>query len=371
MRREYAPPRADWRERLADIDYHIHTHPDGRPYWREDACYVLSDSEVEMFHNAASEAQRMVDAAVEQVFANGRTALLGLPLAAEALAAGSWARREPSLYGRFDFAWDGVKEPVLLEYNADTPTALYEASVVQWRWLVDRDPKADQFNSIQETLVERWPACAAEADVVHFATLRDVEEELLTAEYLRECANTAGVRTIAMDIADIGWDGAAFADGAGRPIEALFKLYPTEWLATEEFGAYLGAGRPRLIEPAWRLAASSKALLSELWRMFPQSPHLVPAFAERPRNVSDFVVKPILGREGAGVRLGNREPSHPAAFANEPVVYQQRVRARRFDGFTPVFGVWMVGGKPCGLGVREDEQEITGPSASFTPHRIA
>ena len=370
MKREAIAPRPDWQRKLVEIDYHISAYPDGRPFWREDVCYVLREAEVEMFHEAALAAQRMVDAAVARVFEEKRTALLGLPPAAEALAVASWDAREPSLYGRFDFAWDGAGAPVLLEYNADTPTTLYEAAVVQWRRLTDRDPSADQYNSIQEKLIERWPACALD-ETVYFATMRDSEEELLTAEYLRECANAAGVSTQAMDVADIGWSGEAFTDVDETPITTLFKLYPTEWLATEEFGAHLAAGRPRLIEPAWRLAASSKALLAELWALFPNDPHLLPAFSERPAQVADFVVKPILGREGAGVSFGDRAPLYPAMFEKEPVMYQRRVRAKRFDGFTPVFGVWVIGGEPCGLGIREDESEITGPRACFVPHRIA
>lgn len=29
---------------------------------------------------------------------------------------------------------DGETPPKLLEYNADTPTSLFEASIVQWNW---------------------------------------------------------------------------------------------------------------------------------------------------------------------------------------------------------------------------------------------
>ncbi|WP_395647058.1 glutathionylspermidine synthase family protein [Terricaulis sp.] len=369
MKRESVAPRPDWRERLAAIDFHLAVTPDGRNYWREDQCYVLSEAEVEMFHDAATQAQRMIEAAVARVFADGQVAALGVPPEILSLARASWKAEEPTLYGRMDFAWDGVNAPVLLEFNADTPTALYEAAVVQWRWLVDRDPDADQFNSIQEKLVARWPACAAGAKEVHFATLRDVEEELLTTEYIRECANAAGVVTRALDISDIGWDGKTFVDAEERPIEALFKLYPSEWLAAEEFGKHLRAGNPRLIEPPWRLAASSKALLAVLHDMFPGHPSIAPAFLERPRQIEDFVAKPIFGREGAGVRFGARAPETPAQF-DEPLVYQKRIRAKRFSGMTPVFGVWIIGGEACGLGVREDEAEITGPRASFVPHRI-
>ncbi len=50
----------------------------------------------------------------------------------------------------------------LLEYNADTPTSIFEAAVFQWTWLeqaIERNiiPKrADQFNSIHERLIDAW-----------------------------------------------------------------------------------------------------------------------------------------------------------------------------------------------------------------------
>jgi glutathionylspermidine synthase len=56
----------------------------------------------------------------------------------------------PALYGRFDVLYDGSSPPKLLEYNADTPTSLLEAAVIQWYWLQDVFPAADQFNSLHE-----------------------------------------------------------------------------------------------------------------------------------------------------------------------------------------------------------------------------
>ena len=50
----------------------------------------------------------------------------------------SWETDEHTIYGRFDFLFDGASPPKLLEYNADTPTSLVEASVIQWQWLEQR-----------------------------------------------------------------------------------------------------------------------------------------------------------------------------------------------------------------------------------------
>ena len=72
--------------------------------------------------------------AVDRIVRAGRYAELGLDDIAARLVERSWRASEPALYGRMDLSWDGSGPPKLLEYNADTPTALFEASVVQWHW---------------------------------------------------------------------------------------------------------------------------------------------------------------------------------------------------------------------------------------------
>jgi glutathionylspermidine synthase len=48
----------------------------------------------------------------------------------------SWNDDHPSIYGRFDLCLrDG--ELKMYEFNADTPTSLFEAGLVQWHWLQD------------------------------------------------------------------------------------------------------------------------------------------------------------------------------------------------------------------------------------------
>ena len=84
-----------------------------------------------------------VTAAVGYVLTGGE--LMAMPPTrvpdAIALIEDSWRRRDddqPTLYGRFDFAFGGAVvgdgQPKMLEYNAETPTGLYEAAVVQWTW---------------------------------------------------------------------------------------------------------------------------------------------------------------------------------------------------------------------------------------------
>jgi len=43
--------------------------------------------------------------------------------------------------GRFDWSWNGVDPPKLLEYNADTPSLLLESSNVSLAWYNDKHLK--------------------------------------------------------------------------------------------------------------------------------------------------------------------------------------------------------------------------------------
>lgn len=160
-------PRADWRRRCEDIGFSFHS-VDG-VYWDESACWMFSEAEIDTLETATAEVHAMCLEACDRVVREGRYAEFAIPEAFAGYVAESWREREPSVFGRFDFAWDGSGAPKLLEYNADTPTALPEASVAQWFWLQDLkarghagDPGegADQFNSLHEKLIARWKALA-------------------------------------------------------------------------------------------------------------------------------------------------------------------------------------------------------------------
>ena len=108
---------------------------------------------MDVLEDATNELSGLCIQAVEYVMKNDLFAALRIPPEAIPAVKWSWEHRQPSLYGRMDLTYDGIHPPKLLEYNADTPTALLEASVVQWWWLQDKFPHADQFNSLHERLV--------------------------------------------------------------------------------------------------------------------------------------------------------------------------------------------------------------------------
>jgi glutathionylspermidine synthase len=374
VQRRVIRPRPDW-ERTVEGQGLVYHHTQGGVYWNESAYYAFSSREVDELEAATNELQRLCLEAGQHIIDEKRFADFGIPDAAVDAIVWAWNEEPPAIYGRFDLAYDGNRPPTLLEYNADTPTALLEASVVQWYWLRDCQPGADQFNSIHERLVAKWRELKGYlAPPLYFAAAEDVQaEDLMTATYLRDTATEAGLETSALLMKDIAWDDQArrFVDLEGRPMESIFKLYPWEWLVHEAFGVHLleTVRDVRWIEPIWKMMWSNKALLAVLWELFPNHPNLLPAYLDGPRELSHYIKKPKLGREGANIMLvADTTLETSGDYGEEGFVYQALAPVPRFDGNHAVVGSWVVDGVSCGMGIRESDGPITDNLSRFVPH---
>ncbi len=373
MQRHSVTPRPDWREHVErDLGFAFHTI-DGALYWDETACYSFTAAQVDELEAATNELEQMSLALVGDVISKGEEAFerLRIPRVAWDAIAGSWQAGEKNLYGRFDLAYDGISPPRLLEYNADTPTALFEAAVVQWDWLQSLWPERDQFNSIHERLIEAWRNFGLGGAHLHFSAVRNHLEDGGTVDYLRDTAMQAGLLTERIAIEDIGWDGARFRDLDGNAIEALFKLYPWEWLVEEPFGEHLLSGVTKVIEPAWKMVLSNKASLALLWEMAPNHPNLLAASLDAGGIAGKQARKPIYSREGGNVQLldgGKVLQETGGIYGAEGFVYQAYAPIPSFDGNHAVVGSWVVASEAAGIGIREDVSAITSDTSRFVPH---
>ncbi len=371
MHRETLVPRVDWPAKVEELGFYFHSM-DG-VYWDERACYRFTEAEIDTLEAATAELHARALEAVARVIEKRDFSRFAIPEAFHGWIERSWKAGDKSLFGRFDLSWDGTGEPKMLEYNADTPTALLEASVVQWYWLEDVFPHADQFNSLHEKLIDRWKELRAQlpaTGAVHFTADTNSLEDSGNLDYLRDTATQAGIEARAIDIADIGWDGKRFVDLDNRPMSSLFKLYPWEWMVREEFGKNLVPGSLRVIEPPWKMLLSNKAILPVMWEMFPDHPNLLKASFEAGRFSTDFVKKPIYSREGANVSItsGGRTVEAPGEYGEEGFIWQAYHALPQFDGNYTVIGSWIVGDQPAGIGIREDATPITKNSSRFVPH---
>ena len=376
MRRELLAPRSGWQREMDSIGFQYHSI-DGT-YWDESRCYVLSESEVDRLESATAELHEMALNAAQQVVGSRRYDEFAIPHEWVPAIEQSWnAYRSDqpagfTLLGRMDLSYDGASAPKLLEYNADTPTACLEASVAQWQWLQAVRPRADQFNSLHEKLIAGWQTLRtrSSASRLHFTAVADSQEDLGNLDYLRDTAMQAGWQTFSLPVERIGWNGSKFVDEFNLPIETLVKLYPWEWLVREDFGPALLASTMQLIEPAWKMLLSNKAILVVLWELYPEHPNLLPTYYEPALLGSRYVKKPKLAREGANVSLvdGPTVQTTEGDYGAEGFVYQAVAPLPRFEHDYALIGSWIVGDKPAGIGVREDTSPITRNTSRFVPH---
>ena len=351
-----------------------------RPYWDESVHYVFDMDEVLSIEASVEVLHSMCLDAVEQVVLTERYRDFGLPEWSWEHIEKSWRRGDPHLYGRFDLRYDGSRPPVLLEYNADTPTSLLEAAILQWHWKTDVFPADDQWNSLHEQLVARWAQIRDQlpGSETHFtwSSADPTGEDNVTLAYLQECAAEAGLNTVGLAIEDIGYDEDLdrFVDLEEAPIASLFKLYPWEWLLDDDFGRRAAESLPQTmwVEPLWKTLLSNKAILAVLWEMHPGHPNLLPAYVDDPHELVDFVRKPKLGREGANITIkaDGHEMQTGGVYGEEGYVYQLFDPLPQFDDMRPALGAWIVGDQSAGLGIRETSGFVTDDGAAFVPHRI-
>jgi glutathionylspermidine synthase len=111
MQRIRTQPRRNWQSAVEALGLTWHTHENGTPYWNEEAYYSFSADEVDELEAATNELHALCLRAVDFVIRGDRFADLGVPAIAVPLIRRSWEDRAPSLYGRFDLAYDGKMPP--------------------------------------------------------------------------------------------------------------------------------------------------------------------------------------------------------------------------------------------------------------------
>lgn len=401
MQKVDLPERLDWRERAAELGF---TFADmyGEPYWDESSAYQFSLREIEEdIEDPSTELHAMCREAVAAIVADAALMTrMGVPEAFHESVAESWRRGEPEIYGRFDLAYDGTGPAKLLEYNADTPTSLYESASFQWLWLEEQQASGvlrasdDQFNGIHEALVARFRDLFPADTDLHFTAMGGNPEDYSTVETMGWAAREAGLGAHYSDLEKIGisTDGQ-FVDAEDRVIGVLFKLYPWEDLLRDDFAQHLAGAECRMLEPAWKAVLSNKGILPVLWQMFEGHPNLLPAFFEADVTEAKagrgpvaaygraaealargHVTKPLFSREGASVSIFEGgvmvETSPNDDYAAHARIVQAYAPLPVFGGFRPVVGAWMVGESCVGLGMREDRLRITQDLSRFKPHFI-
>ncbi|HEB94094.1 MAG TPA: glutathionylspermidine synthase family protein [Gammaproteobacteria bacterium] len=386
MLRIQCDERPHWRDQAHEYGFKFHTMH-GEPYWDETAYYQFTLEQIERdIEDPTAEIHQMCLAIVDQVVRD--EALLRkfqIPELYWDVIANSWFDFEPSLYSRIDFSYHGKGPAKLYENNADTPTSLYETGFWQWLWLEDKAQSgqiarhADQFNSLQEKLIDRFSVMAKQhpGETLHFSACKDTDEDRGTVQYLEDCAVQAGIRCKFVYIEDIGHgEGDCFTDIDDQVIHWMFKLYPWEFMFREEYGPLLLKADVSFIEPYWKAILSNKALLALLWQKFPNHPNLLATYFEEDMNqaeLTNYVKKPIFSREGANISIienGNEIYFADGPYGEEGYIYQAYHPLPKYGDNYTLVGSWLVDGQPAGISMREDKHLITQDLSRYLPHII-
>ena len=199
-RLKHFPTRPNMEQQLRDVgfDYFDLPSSDGSHYWSDNVAYEFRLAEIDRIEDAANELHGMCMDFVADEIKQGDYAYYHFNDLQCQLIEQSWRNGELSLYGRFDFGYNG-NELKLFEYNADTPTSLLESAVVQWQWLeqIEGLQHRDQFNWIHEELLTRLQMLRSqsEGNDFHFCGMNEAgREDWGNLDYLADVAYSAGWR---------------------------------------------------------------------------------------------------------------------------------------------------------------------------------
>ena len=361
---------------LESLGFVWHTDRDETSYI-SDTLVVISEEEAEAYYEATNTLYDMVVEAAEHVIENNLFHEIGIPFNLVEVIKESWENDVHwHLYGRFDLAGGVDGKPIkLLEFNADTPTALFETAIIQWAMLKKNGLEEErQFNALYESLVDNFKRLVTlEEDVSTFeerydgwhflfTSVRGNSEEENTVRLLQHIATEAGYNTEFAYIDDIEFSPDEGIFYENKNYELWFKLIPWEDIALEESDLamlltnIIKNQKAIIFNPAYTLLFQSKGLLKILWDLYPDHPLLLESSFE-PLEGKKQVKKPVFGREGGSVSIldesSNDIESVAGDYDSHKMVYQAYTELPKdTEGRSYQAGVFYTY-EACGLGFRK------------------
>lgn len=378
------------KEILEDIGLEWHTDSDNSSYISNEVVEI-KQSEADAFYEAGNTLYDMFVEAGEYVIKNNLFFELDIPTTLVDTIKESWENEVHwHIYGRFDFAGglDGL--PIkLLEFNADTPTLLYESALIQWALLKHNKLNEDsQFNNIFESISDNFKRMITLGEDISrfdtmyedwgvlFSSIRGNSEEERTTKFLMECAKNAGLVSEFCYIDEIEFSEEEGTFYNGNKYEFLFKLLPWEIISIDEpelaliINNMIKNKNTIFLNPAYTLLFQSKRMLKILWDLFPNHPLLLESSYKQLKNKKQ-VKKVSFGREGANVDILDSSgilEQKGGEYGNYKSVYQEFCELNAHNGqfYQPnVFFAY----ESCGLGFRKGGA-IMDNFAKFVSHVI-
>ena len=377
---------------LEEIGFTWHTDTDGSKYVSDELVEVTQE-EAEAYYEAANTIYDMYVQAAEYVIDNDLFFDLGIPFNLIETIKKSWENDVHwHIYSRFDLAGgiDG-QDIKLIEFNADTPTALFETALLQWAILKSNNMDEErQFNNVYEAISENFKRLITLFDNTNkfeelyngwkilFSSVEGNDEEEATTKLLQQMATDAGFVTKFEFLQDVRFDEDGIYDTDDINYEYWFKLYPWEDIAIDEpelattLTNIIQNQKAIILNPAYTLLFQSKGMLAILYELFPDSPYLLKTSFEPLKGIKQ-VEKPVFGREGANTSIidatGTVVTQTQGPYDNYKKVYQEYVEfPKDVHGAKYQAGVFFAY-EACGLSFRKGG-DILDNMSKFVGHVI-
>ncbi|MEN8146987.1 MAG: glutathionylspermidine synthase family protein [Campylobacterota bacterium] len=376
-------------EDLEKIGFSWHTDEDGSKYVADQLVQVTA-AEAEAYYEAANTLYDMYVEAAEHVIENDLFFELGIPFNIVETIKKSWENDVHwHIYGRFDLSGGIDGQPIkLIEFNADTPTGLFETAVLQWALLkANGMDDAKQFNDVYRGIEANFKRLITLFDdtelfderydgwKILFSSVEGLDEEEVTTRLLQQIATDAGFNTGFDFLQNVQFDESGISDANGMEYEYWFKLYPWEDIGSDEgelavvLNEIMQNQEAILLNPAYTVLFQSKGMLKVLSDLFPDSPYLLKT-SDEPLNGA-YVEKRHFGREGANTKIvdasGTTVAETDGPYENYRPVYQEYADfPKDSEGNKYQAGVFFAY-EACGLGFRRGG-EIMDNMSKFVGH---
>ncbi|MFA6760400.1 MAG: glutathionylspermidine synthase family protein [Sulfuricurvum sp.] len=379
-------------DKLEEIGFVWHSDSDNTPYI-SDTLVEITQDEAEAYYEAVNELYDMYAKAAEYVIENDLFFELGIPFNLIDTIKKSWENDVHwHIYGRFDLAGGIDGKPIkLLEFNADTPTALYETALLQWAMLRHNNlDELKQFNNAYDAIRENFKRLITLYDdpqdfdkhydgwKILFSSTHGNDEEESTTRLLQQMATDAGFATQFEYLQDVRFSEDGIFDANDNEFEYWFKLYPWEDIAINEgelamtLNSIMQNQKAIILNPAYTLLFQSKGMLKVLCDLFPDSPYLLRSSYEPLKGVK-CVKKPFFGREGSDVQILDENAkvleARAGEYADQKMIYQEYTDLPRDESGSKYQAGVFFAYEACALGFRKGG-EILDNMSKFVGHII-
>lgn len=314
---------------------------------------------------------------------------------------------------RLDLVWNN-NDFKCLEFNADTPAGLVETGMIN-SVICDYHGKVN-YNRAEKHLVDMWDNVRSELnipkdEIIYFSSLDSYDEDKLNVQFNRiHSENSGKSKFIPLEEINVTYDGLFTPEG--QKIKYWFKFYPVEYWEkeyNEENHFHLGevlkelikSGDLVVINPISAFFVQNKLFYEMLWNLTYDNflnisnqsldiieQYLLPTFKskkEAQKYLTDYVEKPIFGREGNCVTIFKNgeiefedvEHGETFYYGSQDMIYQKfiqmpLVQIETWDGPYEGYmltGSYLIGGKASGLYNRVGH-EVTGNLSLFSAFTI-